>query len=288
MTFKTAMETLNRLRLEMGAPQKDWQPSRRHGIATTFAHEPIDREVHLDDLTTGPGDTILLGGLRVFLYIREFRVNADSFDEAASEPSRLRKFHVAWCDVLRRMRSEGRFERYVVSNRIRSPFELALKLTDGTYACGDAELHVCRVCLNHVDWGGFRSSRRQDKNRIVDQFSRSRFLETEHTNFAALPNRTDASAPDLGYAADWNVLSREFRTLREWRCQDCKVDCSSQKHLLDTHHVNGVTGDNRFSNLRALCKDCHAKQHPGHYRVSDNDRRLLAELRKQQGLAPTP
>lgn len=288
MTFKAAMESLNRLRQELGAPLKEWQPNRRHPGSIEISHEPIDREVELGDLTVGPGDTILLGGLRVFLYIREFGVNANSFDEAVSEPSQLRKFHVAWCDVLRRMQADGKLAKYIVSNRIYAPFELALKLKDDTYACGDAELHVCRVCLKHVDWGGFSSANQREKTAIVERFSRGRFLETEHTNFAALPNRTDASAPDLGYASDWNTRSREFRTLRKWRCEACNVDCTARKSLLDTHHVNGVTGDNRFSNLRALCKDCHAKQHPGHYRVSENGRRLLKEFRTQQGLPQAP
>jgi hypothetical protein len=284
MTFKAAMGALDRLRREIGAPLREWKPGRRAPDQIEITHQQIDREVQLQDLARGPGDTIMLSGLRVFLYIREFSVNADSFDEAISEPTRLRRFHVAWCDVLSRMRAGGKFEKYVVSNRVHAPFELALKLTDDTYSCGDAELYVCRVCLSHVDWGGFCSAIPAEKTKIVEQFSRSRFLETEHTNFAALPNRTDASAPDLGYVADWSPRSREFRGLRKWRCDDCKVDCTSRTALLDAHHVNGVTGDNRFSNLRALCKECHAKQHPGHYRVSDNDRRLLQELRTQQNL----
>jgi hypothetical protein len=55
--------------------------------------------------------------------------------------------------------------------------------------------------------------------------------------------------------------------------------------LLDTHHQNGVTTDNRISNLRALCKTCHALRHPNWYQVSAHDRQTLEALRAKQAVA---
>lgn len=55
------------------------------------------------------------------------------------------------------------------------------------------------------------------------------------------------------------------------------VDLSLYKHLLDTHHINGVKTDNSDSNLRALCKECHSLE-PKHehmlvpyYQIRDLD-----------------
>jgi hypothetical protein len=283
--IKVEFAGLDALRREMGAPLVRWEAGLRPGNFNDLGVPVIEREVeNLSELEIGPGDTIICDNLRVFLYIREFRVEAESFDEAAGQPENLRRFHVVWCRTLRRMQAAGRFERYVVSNRVEEPFTLALELRHGSASCGDAELLVCQDCLGHINWRGFRSADKRSKKRFVTHFSRREFLRTQHTHFADMPSRTDASLPDLGYAADWIKRSREYREIRNWRCEGCLVDLSTRKGLLDAHHINGVRSDNRFSNLRALCKLCHAKSHPGHYRVSEEDRRALDALRKSQGL----
>ena len=70
-------------------------------------------------------------GRRVFLYIREFQVSAETLEEACRAPEKLRRFHVAWCQTLREMRSAGRFERYVASERVDEPFGVALRASQG-------------------------------------------------------------------------------------------------------------------------------------------------------------
>ncbi len=53
--------------------------------------------------------------------------------------------------------------------------------------------------------------------------------------------------------------------------------------LLDLHHINGVTQDNNWANLMALCKLCHAGQ-PQHGRLqaSEEDERRIRELRNRK------
>ncbi|MCQ4162647.1 hypothetical protein NON00_22320 [Roseomonas sp. GC11] len=70
----------------------------------------------------------------------------------------------------------------------------------------------------------------------------------------------------------------------QYRCEDCRVDCNQAKHLLDVHHQNSVTMDNRRSNLRALCKTCHAARHPNWYEIDAQDRQKLQQMRAAQGL----
>lgn len=65
----------------------------------------------------------------------------------------------------------------------------------------------------------------------------------------------------------------------------CHVDLSDHHGLLDVHHINGVKHDNRNSNLKALCKECHQKQpHHTNYYVSNDNKLKLHMLRKIQGL----
>jgi hypothetical protein len=180
------------------------------------------------------------------------------------------------------MQAAGRFERYVASDRFDDPLGIAARLQAGEWASGDAELHVCRFCLSHTNWQGYQAAPSKRRTALVTGFSRRVFLATEATHFAAVPSTIDKSTPTMGYAADWADRSRTYRELRAWRCEDCRVDCSNRRALLDTHHQNGVTGDNRLSNLRALCKTCHASRHPNWYRVSSEQIATLDRLRTEQ------
>lgn len=250
-----------------------------------MTYEPIEREVrNLDQLGEGPAETIVIDGRRVFLYIREFPTQAASFEDAISCPEDLRRFHVAWCAVLKRMKDAGRFDRFVASERVDEPFGVALETAGGDWICGDAELLVCRVCLRHLNWRSFTAVRKKERNIIVARFSRREFLETEVPRFAEIPSKRDTSPPAMGYAADWAKRSRAHREAARWRCEGCGVDCSTRRSLLDTHHRNGVASDNAAHNLRALCKLCHADEHPNWYRVGPADQIRIEELRRAQRL----
>jgi len=276
---------LDALRQHMGALLRPWKAEIGLGQLKNITYVPHERDVaNLDELQVGEGDTILHNGYRVFLYIREFHVKADTFEEACEEPDKLRKFHIVWCQTLQEMKAAGRFERYIASDRVDEPFGVAMRTKAGTWICGDTELYVCRFCLSHTGWEGYRDAIRKRRTDIVRQFSRRRFLETDHTRFAEMPPQTDRSPPAMGYAADWAERSRAYRASTGFRCEDCSVDCSTSPGLLDTHHQNGVTTDNRISNLRALCKTCHAGRHPNWYHVALSDRQNLDALRAEQRL----
>lgn len=285
MKLDVSFGALDAIRRRMGAPLREWRANIDAPPLATIRHEPREWDIEdLSELEVGPGETITIEGRRVFLYIREFRVNADSFEEACDSPTKLRRFHVVWCQTLKEMKSHGRFERYVASDRVNEPFGVAMQLKTNEWACGDAELHVCRFCLSHTNWDSYQVASRKRRSEIVERFSRARFLETDVSRFAELPSRTDESEPDLGYAKDWADRSRAYRKSVGFRCEDCGVDCITRPSLLDTHHQNGVTSDNRVNNLRALCKLCHENRHPNWYRVSSADRRMIEELRRAQRL----
>jgi hypothetical protein len=279
---------LNRLRQRMEAPLLNWEASIGLGRVKDIVYEPHEREIeNLEELDVGPGDTIMREGRRVFLYIREFSVNAETFEEACSDPEKLRKFHVVWCKTLHEMKRVGRFERYVTSDRVDEPFGVALRTSSGEWACGDTEIYVCRWCLQHSNWQNYRTAPTQQRLSLVTRFSRRRFLETEHSNFSQIPSRSDDSAPALGYVKDWSEISRKYRHSKRFRCEDCGVDCSKKPSLLDTHHNNGVLSDNREANLRALCKICHSLKHRGWYKVSASDEKSIEALKLAQKRPPT-
>jgi hypothetical protein len=278
--------SLDALRRRIGAPVVQWKARVNREQDIRIDYEPREwADIGLDEVEVGPGDTITVDGRRVFLYIREFRVKADTFEEASNHPETLRKFHVAWCQALREMKAQGRFERYVASERVDEPFGVAMQTKSDNWICGDVELHVCRFCLTHLNWRSYPNATRKRRTELVESFSRRIFLETEVTRFAELPSKADTSAPAAGYAADWAERSRAYRASVRFRCEGCGVDCSQRQGLLDTHHQNGVTSDNTRSNLVALCKTCHARKHPNWYRVTPEDQLTLEQLRGRQGIS---
>ncbi|WP_146108672.1 HNH endonuclease [Chromatium okenii] len=97
-----------------------------------------------------------------------------------------------------------------------------------------------------------------------------------------MPKRK-AGEDDGDYTTDWLVISKQYRAKQGFKCEFCSVDLSNHTRLLHTHHKNGVKTDNHYSNLQALCIDCHKKQ-PSHGKmfVRHEDMQLITRLRQEQ------
>ena len=65
----------------------------------------------------------------------------------------------------------------------------------------------------------------------------------------------------------WQDYSWLYRYMQDWRCEECQLSLSSDRHYLHTHHISG-TQYNDPNDLRALCIACHSEQ-PG-----ENHRKL--------------
>jgi len=90
--------------------------------------------------------------------------------------------------------------------------------------------------------------------------------------------------------------------LLEYKCIKCGIDSwQGESIVLDLDHINGVNTDNRLSNLRFLCPNCHSQtdtykgrnKNTGKKKVSDEE--LLTAYKKcstirqaliEVGLAP--
>ncbi len=109
-----------------------------------------------------------------------------------------------------------------------------------------------------MNYRGFERNRYE----VFRAFEWSEFFDEYRPHFDRLPMRK-AGEFDGGYTADWSAISDRYRRSRSFVCELCEVDLKEEPGLLHVHHVNGVKTDNRWSNLRALCVECHRKQ-PGH------------------------
>lgn len=288
---------LIRIRTDMGAEKSSWAP----GTDFLDPREEIriqlqtGIEITLEDVDSGPGGLLTYKGEQVILYIKDTRSDLYTLEH---EPEKSRRFHVAECETLETMRLKGRFERYVVTNRVDGLFLVDWFDKDtGEHGETEAALKVCKNCLKAINWRGYENSldrlelevgRRQTKSEIWSRFEISQLLREFSTFFHNKPTRTDKTAEPNVYVAGWAGLSERTRRSKNWTCEDCGVNLRAAPYLLHCHHKNGVVTDNKPSNLKVLCAVDHAKQPShGHMRVRLKDKSLITNLRLQQGLPAT-
>lgn len=235
--------------------------------------DPIDeildkgKEIELSELVPING-LLSYEGRQVLLFIPDHGRNVL---QARDNPEKGRRFHVADCITLEEMRSKGRFERYIATNSLTGLFSIyGYDQYQGKDVSFDAELKVCINCLKRVNYKNYRYARNA-RNQIWHPFSIPDFFNAYSTSFKHLPRDLGERKPGKGYTEDWEQVSAEVRHQAKYCCDECLVDLSDHKHVLHVHHVNGVKHDNRLSNLRALCADCHRKQPMhGHMFVSSS------------------
>jgi hypothetical protein len=124
-------------------------------------------------------------------------------------------------------------------------------------------MKVCKYCLGDLNYKGYFNKSSPEKGEIYDGFSLDEYFEHYSTSFDTLPKYDEYSQPLNEYSINWENISKRFRESKNWVCESCGMDCKNNKEFLHTHHIDGNRNNNDNTNLKALCRNCHAKQ-PGH------------------------
>ena len=235
-------------------------------------------EVELSEVETESG-LLSYEGRQVLLYIQD---HGAGVTEALEDSSKGRKFHVADCSTLQTMRSEGRFERYVATNDLSGEFYVTgTSWPNGQSVEGHTRLDVCRNCLSGLNYEGYRYNRRE----VFARFSLEKFFSAYSSFFRYMPRRM-AGEFGGGYTTDWPEVAARYKKARGFQCEKCEVVLNTGVRLLHVHHIDGVKTNNRQSNLKALCADCHRKEpRHDHMFVSHEDAQRVTALRREQGRA---
>ncbi|MDN3696190.1 HNH endonuclease [Vibrio cortegadensis] len=222
----------------------------------------IGKDVELKDVDVDSG-LLSYKGRNVSLYIKANGTSA--------------RFHIADCKTLQSMRANGRFERYVVTNDTSGEF-----VVSSSYGETKAKLKVCQNCLRQLNYKGCNTG--TPISSVVQQFDMAEFFATYSSFFPHLPSRK-AETAETGYTEDWAKVSSHYRVEKNFECEQCNVNLRSNRSLLHVHHISGVKSNNKASNLKALCIDCHSKQPMhSHMALSHSERQLINQLRQAQGL----
>jgi 5-methylcytosine-specific restriction endonuclease McrA len=226
-------------------------------------------EIALEDLRVLGDGTLAYKDTRVLLYIRDVTI----MGETEPEP----RYHLSNCSTLRKMREQKRFNRYVVSTRLDGIFNMNIIRGQQTNK-RLVPLCVCQNCLGFLSFNSFRMDwGRPRRIRAVQAFSLDEFFrqypKSLHTH---KPKHDSDSAPLNTYRPDFSHVSRRVRAAVRFKCQECGFDCSahSLQKYLHVHHLDGDKSNDAEENLRAICLECHAGEHPHMRRLPE-----LRELR---------
>ncbi len=255
MKLQTARlcEPLDALRLSIGAPLVE-EAIRWDGLLPLPPPEGLTTngmDVSLEEVEAAGDGTLVFRGHRVLVYIR------DLFSR--SKHSFMPKFHVADCSVLEKMRSAGRWKKYVVAQRDDGRFLVRI-------AGGEPELvrlAVCQTCLARLGWQGFDFHLTSgERVRRVKEFELRDFFEAyPRDQIARIPEDSADTAPVNVYPPDWSQISLRVRQRAGFQCEQCRlVLAAPHTRFLDVHHRNGLKHDGRDDNLQVLCIACHASQ----------------------------
>jgi hypothetical protein len=227
----------------------------------------IDIEVNIEEISVANDGSLEYKGNKTILYIRDQIM----YKNPRYNNSREYKYHISWCSTLAQMKRQGRFKsRYFVSRRIDGKFKVNLLYGDVIVEENKlVEMKVCRNCLDKLSFKGYsHQGKKSDRNDVYNNFQISEFLESYGSKIYTIPPQDVDTAPVNVYSNDFNQISSNYRKSQNWKCEQCGLDLSSNKRNLHTHHIDGNKSNNRYSNLQALCIECHSTQ-PNHSQMNN-------------------
>lgn len=265
--FKESSE-LNVLRQEMGAEYRTWDAWTWDSKSANSIIDKLRSQegvaVDPDEIELADDGTFTYEGEKILLYIRDQYYSDD--------PNHEYKYHICSCRTIQQMFEEGRKKRYVATKNTSGSFYVRVRKGNTVVEEGTKEMKVCKSCLQKLSYRGYGRHGSPTSRQVYREFSLDEFFERYgSTRFREKPDHSEYTAPANEYPDNFGTISKRYRKKQDWTCEECGRDMSADKQWLHAHHINRQKSDNRDSNLKALCLECHADIHPklqrsSHYR----------------------
>ena len=181
---------------------------------------------------------------------------------------KIPKFHVAECEIVENRKSLN--GDYIWTNT--ENVQLYDRGNGGRAFPQQGELttlQLCSKCRQLIE--------QETSNILTTGDFHNYLLETYGVPEPTEPVKTDV----FGYTSDWSMISRRYRTFKNYVCERCRADLSvsTARRYLHVHHRSGRKTDNRIENLECLCIRCHAttdQRHQNNFERPINRRELEA------------
>lgn len=261
--------------------------SIRRRVEAGLVAFPFERIIN-DDLTSTeeieelfqPGGFLMDRGTPVFVYIRDHIVGG------YQGPKKAKKIHFYKCKTLRDMaRQEKLQQRYRKTSRDDNRYLIDVPKYGGGSKEKTVALYPCENCLEEVSYQCFPPKKREKKKwsseerEEIEQIKKNfdakvafALIGQQFEIFRQEVKKSKLSPANIpaGYASSWREISREYRRLKKYTCELCKVQLQHARECLEVHHKDFDKQNILNSNLVCLCKCCHARQHE-HYHLSEHD-----------------
>lgn len=269
---------------------------------------PIGTEIDVDEIgCTRDRKTFIYHGRAIVIYIkdhrheagRKFRIEGRGYRSAVqwleAHPEMGKKYHLGECRTIESMIKEKRIERYVnggssVRRRNDDGYPIFPIEFDGVDH--EIALQICKNCRRDPHIVGLSRSILKDDIKNFDLVGclqeKSDSLRPGERQFPFRAQYTALTAPPNQYIEGWRDISWDYRRRRGWKCESCGGSFKCHKKLLHTHHKNMQKGDNRQSNLEALCIRCHEQEHPGNPYLQAENANCAKELAEHEAKCNRP
>ena len=228
---------------------------------------------NLDDPATS-GGLLSIQGHQVLLYIQD---QGSRFDSVMKSPVDGRRFHIADCRTLERMRINQRFhERYVATNDISGEFAIS-GFSNNVKAKGRAKLNVCKNCLKRINYKGYQLGSASGRE-IFNDFELSEFFSNYSSVFRQMPSKYNDEVLGELISLSKNQKIEHIQKCKS-SCEKCKVKLQGKSRLFDVVKLE------RGKDPVLLCLDCLRKTpHSVHIHVPRSVTEEINSLRQKQQL----
>ena len=199
MIVNIRFSELEAVKRKMQAPDSKWSSSLGKMASPDFLVElsGIGIEIELHEVEGTDEGLLKYKGQHVLLYIKDTRQDRQTL---LYDPESSRRFHIAdKCQTLQDMRTDNRYDRYVVTNRTDGLFVVDAETgTRGQTEEIEAPLQVCKNCLKALQHESYDRQPPMRKWQIWKSFSINDFFSQHATHFSNKPKYTDKTFPSGG------------------------------------------------------------------------------------------